>query len=136
MADKDKPDLRAVPNVPPQMNLLVRMSHAIQRFREEDPKASLGTIEVFLAIASYPGAVPQKDLVRDFTETHPNGTRTFISTMLGKLDGDAARALRWGSPLGLVQLYDDAEDARGHLVRLTAKGRRVAMDMAQLLGGK
>lgn len=100
----------------------------IEMVRKHDPSEQLSSMTVLLLlyVMQYPdSSVKQLEQMSGLTKS---ATSRHILTLTER--GDRARS-RPG--LGLVEHYEDNEDARIKRVRLTDKGKRLANDIAKIM---
>lgn len=102
----------------------------IELIRRMDPSEQLSsmTVLVLLYVMQYPDSTITQ--IKDLCELTRSASSRHILNLTEK--GDRAR----GRPgLGLVDTYDDATDSRVKRVRLTAKGKQLANDIAKIMEG-
>ncbi|MCA3560532.1 MAG: winged helix-turn-helix transcriptional regulator [Aestuariivirga sp.] len=100
----------------------------IELVRKIDPSDSLSasTVLMLLYVMQYPDSTIKK--LEQVTELRRSSASRHILILTER--GDRARA-RPG--LGLVTTYEDAQDSRVKRVKLTAKGQRLANDIAKIM---
>lgn len=113
------------------MLALKRWRGATEVFKETDPNASLLLISAFVEIASNPDEeMTQTELTSKFTGV----ARPQIWEVVGQMGKDT-KPRRKMTPLALVDVHVDPLDARLTRLKLTAKGRNLAMAMLNELKG-
>ena len=102
------------------------LANAINAFRELDPEIQAQAILAYLYGAGAKEPVPMRDLQTRLGVASSGASRNVA--LLSKLD-------RHGKPgHGLVEIYENPEDRRYKLVRLTPRGRTFADQLVDLLG--
>lgn len=105
---------------------LRQMQQAVQLFRDLEAELPTQTVVCFLLIANADADIPMRDLQSAMDTTSASATR------------NVAHLSEHYKPrvpgLGLVEAYEDLNDRRYKLVRLTAKGKSFRTRLNSIMG--
>jgi DNA-binding MarR family transcriptional regulator len=115
------------------MRPLQRWEDVCRLFRKRDPGAPLILIRAFVAIAANPDVeMSQAELGKVLGDDKPV-VGPVISNCVGRLGSHGAAG---GPTLYLIDVKPDPESRRTNRLRLTARGRDLAMAMRDILVGR
>jgi DNA-binding MarR family transcriptional regulator len=100
--------------------------HAVQLFRDLDPELQTQTVVCFLLVANNTEPTPMRDLQTALDMPSSSTSRNVAAL---------SKHHRLGKPgLDLVEAYEDRNDRRFKLVRLTPKGQAFKARLLSFLG--
>jgi DNA-binding MarR family transcriptional regulator len=104
---------------------LSQILRVIERFRELDSEIQTQTVAVFLAVAKHPLPLKMQDIAEELGLAQSSVSRNVAWL------GSWSRHKQKGQEL--LEAYEDPMERRRKLVRLTAKGKRFAKSLSDIL---